>query len=76
MLLLSEFSIHIFLSHASSGGEPLIGSEYGQGDGPTFLNNLNCDSESQRLLECTPLFFSSPCTNQDIAVRCNGKIFS
>ena len=59
-----------------TGGDPLIDSEFGQGDGPTFLNYLNCNGESKRLVDCTPLFFLSPCANQDIAVRCNGKILS
>ena len=56
-----------------AGGEPLSLTEFGVGDGPTFLDELKCDSDNERLLDCPSLFFLSSCSQEDIGVRCNGK---
>ena len=57
------------------GGEPLTGvkSEFGESRGPTFLDELQCENENERLLDCPSLYFLSSCTNQDIGVRCYGN---
>lgn len=57
----------------AEGGEPLIKSEFGIGEGPVFLDYLSCNSDNEQLLDCPSLFFLSLCSQQDIGVRCNGK---
>ena len=62
------------MSISDSGGEPLIGPEVEPGEGPVFLDYLNCNSESERLLDCPGLFFLPFCSNHDaVGVRCNGE---
>ena len=44
------------------------------GEGPVFLDYLQCDSDSERLLDCPGLYFLPSCSNQDvIGARCNGE---
>ena len=46
------------------------------GSGPVFLDFLSCEGDEKTLLECPSLYYLPTCTNQDIAVRCNGQLVS
>jgi hypothetical protein len=59
------------LGNLGPGGEPVIQTEFGLGEGPVFLDELRCTSDNERLLDCPSLFFLSRCSQQDVGVRCN-----
>ncbi|CAI8021725.1 Fibrillin-2 [Geodia barretti] len=59
------------LGNLGPGGEPVIQTEFGLGEGPVFLDELKCTSDNERLLDCPSLFFLSRCSQQDVGVRCN-----
>ena len=63
------------LGYIFNGTQVLPISEFSQGSGPIFLDEVACDGEEERLMECAG---TAPglhtCThNQDVAIRCIGK---
>ena len=63
------------LGYIFNGTQVLPISEFSQGGGPIFLDEVACDGEEGRIMECGG---TAPgvhtCThNQDVAVRCIGE---
>ena len=63
------------LGYSFNGTQVLLISEFSQGSGPIFLDEVACDGEEERIMECGG---TAPgvhtCThNQDVAIRCIGK---
>ena len=61
-----------------NGTQVLPISEFSQGSGPIFLDEVACDGEEGRIMECGG---TAPgvhtCThNQDVAIRCIGKQYN
>ena len=65
------------LGYRFNGTQVLSISKFSQGSGPIFLDEVACDGEEGRIMECGG---TAPgvhtCThNQDVAIRCIGKYF-
>ena len=63
------------LGYTFNGTQVVPISEFSQGSGPIFLDEVACDGEEGRIMECGG---TAPgvhtCThNQDVAIRCIGK---
>ena len=63
------------LGYIYNGTQVLSISEFSQGSGPIFLDEVACDGEEERIMECGG---TAPgvhtCThNQDVAIRCIGE---
>ena len=63
------------LGYIFNGTQVLPISEFLQGSGPIFLDEVACDGQEERIMECGG---TAPgvhtCThNQDVAIRCIGK---
>ena len=63
------------LGYRFNGTQVLSIFEFSQGSGPIFLDEVACDGEERRIMECGG---TAPgvhtCThNQDVAIRCVGK---
>ena len=55
------------------GGDIFIGTEFGEGRDPIFLEYLQCEGHEEALLDCPSLYYLPECSHEeDVGVRCNG----
>ena len=64
-----------FWSNFTTGATISNGTEFGQGDGPRWLDNVNCDPTRNRtLLECDPMGARyASCHDHDAGVKCRDE---
>ena len=57
------------------GGQAFSGAHFGAGTGPIFLDDVHCNSNVTRLLQCTsnPIASHNCAHSDDAGVRCDGK---
>ena len=65
------------LGYTFNGTQILAISEFSQGSGPIFLDEVACDGQEGRIMECggTPPGVHTCTHTQDVAIRCIGKHF-
>ena len=63
------------LSNFTTGSTTSTGTEFGQGDGPRWLDNVHCDPTRNRtLLDCEYMGVNyASCSDHDASVRCKDE---
>ena len=59
--------------HLFSGVRVTGNGQFGPGSGPIFLEQVNCDGNEDRILDCSASYGLHSCTHaDDVAVVCEG----
>ncbi len=65
--------VHVLL-FLNTGASSFDSSQFGQGSGPIFLDEVDCSGSEERLLDCSHTSSHDCLHIEDVSVRCNTSI--
>ena len=68
-----QCSDNVFTIDLQQQADPIVDNTFGSGNGPIFLNQLNCKGDESDILSCASPLYVHYCTHvEDVGVRCPG----